>query len=126
MAISMNWVKDYVNLDDVDLLSLARKIIDSGVNVEKVTQNKFNNLVIGRVKTCENHPDSDHLHVCTVDVGTDVRQIVCGAPNVRKDINVIVSLPGAILPGGFEIKPSVIRGVESNGMICALSELVLK
>ena len=126
MAISMNWVKDYVNLDDVDLLSLARKITDSGVNVEKVTQNKFNNLVIGRVKTCENHPDSDHLHVCTVDVGTDVRQIVCGAPNVRKDINVIVSLPGAILPGGFEIKPSVIRGVESNGMICALSELGLE
>lgn len=126
MAISMNWVKDYVNLDDVDLLSLARKITDSGVNVEKVIQNKFNNLVIGRVKTCENHPDSDHLHVCTVDVGTDVRQIVCGAPNVRKDINVIVSLPGAILPGGFEIKPSVIRGVESNGMICALSELGLE
>ena len=126
MAISMNWVKDYVNLDDVDLLSLARKITDSGVNVEKVTQNKFNNLVIGRVKTCENHPDSDHLHVCTVDVGTDVRQIVCGASNVRKDINVIVSLPGAILPGGFEIKPSVIRGVESNGMICALSELGLE
>ena len=126
MAISMNWVKDYVDLTDVDLKDLAKKITDSGVNVEKVVQSDLNNLVVGHVLECEMHPDSDHLHVCKVDVGTSVLQIVCGAHNVRKDLKVIVSLPGAILPGGFEIKKSTIRGVESNGMICALSEIGLE
>lgn len=126
MAISMNWVKEYVDLKDIDLKELANKITDSGVNVEKVITHELNNLVVGEVKECTMHPDSDHLHVCQVDVGTDTRQIVCGAPNVREGLKVIVSLPGAILPGGFEIKPSTIRGVESNGMLCALSELGLE
>ena len=125
MAISMNWVKEYVNLDDVDLKDLAKKITDSGVNVEHVVSNELNNLVVGDVLECEDIPET-HLHKCLVDVGTDKRQIVCGAPNVRKGLKVIVSLPGAILPGGFEIKASTIRGYESNGMICALSEIGLE
>ncbi len=125
MAISMNWVKEYVDLDDVDLKELATKITNAGVNVEHVTQNNLNNLVIGEVLECEDIPET-HLHKCLVDVGTDKRQIVCGANNVTKGIKVIVSLPGAILPGGFEIKASTIRGYESNGMICALSELGLE
>ena len=126
MAISMNWVKDYVDLTDVDLKDLAKKITDSGVNVEKVVKSELNNLVVGHVLECEMHPDSDHLHVCQVNVGKETLQIVCGAHNVRKDLKVIVSLPGAILPGNFEIKKSTIRGVESNGMICALSEIGLE
>ena len=125
MAISMNWVKEYVNLDAVDLKELATKITNAGVNVEHVQTNDLNNLVIGEVLECEDIPDT-HLHKCLVDVGTDKRQIVCGANNVRTGIKVIVSLPGAILPGGFEIKASTIRGYESNGMICALSELGLE
>ena len=125
MAISMNWVKDYVDLKDVDLKDLAQKITNAGVNVEHVISNEINNLVIGEVLECEDIPDT-HLHKCLVDVGSDKRQIVCGANNVRSGIKVIVSLPGAILPGGFEIKPSTIRGYESNGMICALSELGLE
>ena len=125
MAISMNWVKEYVNLDDVDLKDLAKKITDSGVNVEHVVSNELNNLVVGEVLECEDIPDT-HLHKCKVDTGIDKRQIVCGANNCRKGIKVIVSLPGAILPGGFEIKPSTIRGIESNGMLCALSELGLE
>ncbi len=125
MAISMNWVKEYVDLDNVDLKELATKITNAGVNVEHVTQNNLNNLVIGNVLECEDIPDT-HLHKCLVDVGIDKRQIICGANNVRAGIKVIVSLPGAILPGGFEIKASVIRGYESNGMICALSELGLE
>lgn len=124
--ISMNWVKDYINLNGVDLKDLADKITKAGVNVEGVITNKIDHLVIGHVLECVNHPDSDHLHVCKVDVGDRVEQIVCGAHNVRAGIKVIVSLPGAILPGDFEIKPSKIRGVESNGMICALSELGLE
>lgn len=126
MAISMNWVKDYVDLEGIDLKTLATKITDSGVNVEKIIQNNLNNLVVGKVLKCEMHPDSDHLHVCLVDTKDSKRQIVCGASNVKENIKVIVSLPGAVLPHDFVIKPSVIRGVESNGMICALSELGLE
>ena len=125
MAISMNWVKDYVDLEGVDLKELATKITNAGVNVEHVQSNELNNLVIGEVLECEDIPET-HLHKCLVDVGTNKRQIVCGANNVRAGIKVIVSLPGAILPGGFEIKASTIRGYESNGMICALSELGLE
>ena len=121
--ISLNWVKDYVDIENEDLKELAVKITKAGVNVERVVDNHINNLVIGEVLECANHPDSDHLHVCQVNVGTSTTQIVCGASNVRKGIKVIVALPGCILPGDFEIKAGKIRGQESNGMICALFEL---
>ena len=124
--VSLDWVKDYIDISDQDPQELAVKITKAGINVEKVITNHINNLVIGEVIDCYDHPDSDHLHVCKVDVGDRVLQIVCGASNVRKGIKVIVSLPGAILPGNFEIKKSKIRNVESNGMICALYELGLE
>ena len=124
--ISLNWVKDYIDLEGEDLKELATKVTKAGINVEAVISNHINNLVIGEVTSCEMHPDSDHLHVCMVNVGKEEVQIVCGAPNVRKGIKVIVALPGAILPGDFEIKAGKIRGVESNGMICALFELGLE
>ena len=69
------------------------------------------------------HKDSDHLHVCKVDVGKEVLQIVCGAPNVAVGQKVIVALDGAELPGGIKIKKGMIRGEESNGMICSLTEI---
>ena len=121
--ISMNFVKDYVDLENEDLEKLADKVTKAGINVEHVISNKIDNLVIGEVLECTSHPDSDHLNVCKVNVGTDIFQIVCGASNVKEGIKVIVALPGAVLPGGFEIKKSKIRGVQSNGMICALFEL---
>ncbi|MGM9881845.1 MAG: phenylalanine--tRNA ligase subunit beta [Bacilli bacterium] len=121
--ISLNWVKDYIDIESEDLKELAVKVTKAGINVEKVITKHIDNLVIGKVVECTMHEDSDHLHVCKVDVGSDIIQIVCGAPNVRKGIKVIVALPGAILPGGFEIKKGTIRGVESSGMICALFEL---
>lgn len=124
--ISMKWVKDYVNLDGENLVELATKITKAGVNIEAVVTNHINNLVVGEVVDCVDHPNSDHLHVCNVNTGKEVLQIVCGAHNVRKGIKVIVALPGAILPGDFEIKVGKIRGVESNGMICALFELGLE
>lgn len=120
--ISMNWIKDYVDIDNVDLKDLALKVTKAGVNVEKVITTDLKNLVVGEVLECTMHPDSDHLHVCLVDDGKEKRQIVCGAPNVRKGIKVIVALPGCVLPDG-EIKAGVIRGQASNGMICALYEL---
>ena len=124
--IDLEWVQDYIDISDQDLNKLAVKITKAGINVEKVITNHIDNLVIGEVLECENHPDSDHLHVCKVNTGDEVLQIVCGASNVRKGLKVIVAKVGAILPGGFEIKKSKIRGVESNGMICALFELGLE
>lgn len=124
--ISLNWVKDYIDLEGEDLKELATKVTKAGINVEAVITNHIDNLVVGEVEECADHPDSDHLHVCKVNVGNEVTQIVCGAPNVRKGIKVIVALPGAVLPGDFEIKAGKIRGEESNGMICALFELGLE
>lgn len=124
--ISLNWVKDYIDLEGEDLKELATKVTKAGINVEAVITNHIDNLVIGEVTSCINHPDSDHLHICMVNVGNMETQIVCGAHNVRKGIKVIVALPGAVLPGNFEIKAGKIRGQESNGMICALFELGLE
>ena len=124
--ISMNWVKDYVDLDGMDLKDLAVEITKGGLNIEGVIDHHIDNLVVGEVLECVDHPDSDHLHVCKVNDGKTVRQIVCGASNVREGIKVIVALPGCILPGDFQIKEGKIRGVESNGMICALFELGLE
>ncbi len=124
--ISLNWVKDYIDLTGEDLKELAVKVTKAGINVEKVVSNKIDHLTVGEVLEVTPHPDSDHLNVCQVNLGNEVTQIVCGASNVRKGLKVIVALPKAVLPGNFEIKKSKIRGVESNGMICALYELGLE
>lgn len=124
--ISLEWVQDYIDISNEDLKELALKITKAGINIEKVISNHIDNLVIGEVVECKMHPDSDHLHVCQVNVGEYTTQIVCGAPNVRENLKVIVALIGAVLPGDFEIKKSKIRGIESNGMICALYELGLE
>lgn len=124
--INMDWINDYVDLKDVDLKELADKITSAGINVEAIENNKIDNLVIGEIKSVKAHPDSDHLNVCMVDIGSEVTQIVCGASNVREGLKVIVALEGAVLPGDFVIKKSTIRGVESNGMMCALYELGLE
>ncbi len=124
--IDLEWVSDYIDIKEENLKELAEKITKAGINIEKVISNQIDNLVIGEVIECTDHPDSDHLHICQVNVGKEITQIICGAPNVRKGLKVIVALPGANLPGNFEIKKSKIRGIESNGMICALYELGLE
>ena len=125
--ISLEWVKDYIDIEEEDLKELAVKITRAGINVEKVITNRIEHLVIGKVVSCIDHPDSDHLHICQVDINKgELQQIVCGAPNVREGLKVIVALPGAKLPGDFIISKSKIRGVESNGMLCALYELGLE
>ena len=124
--INLEWVSDYIDISDLTSKELAKRVTESDINVEKVITNHIDNLVIGEVVECVNHPDSDHLHICKVDVGSEVLQIVCGAPNVRAHLKAIVALVGAVLPGDFVIKKSKIRGVESNGMLCALYELGLE
>ena len=125
MKLSTNFVKDYVDID-VDLHTLAEDMTKVG-NEYDSAQPLINatNLVIGEVVECTMHPDSDHLHLCKVNVGDRVLQIVCGAPNVRKGLKVIVALPGAELPEKT-IKKGMIRGQESNGMLCSIAELGLE
>ena len=122
MIVSYNWLKDLVKLN-VDPIKLSTEMSLYSCEVE--TFNKMvnaTNLVVGEVLEVKNHENSDHLHICQVNLGTKVEQIICGAPNVKAGIKVIVAIPGAILPGGT-IKKAAIRGVESNGMICSLQEL---
>ena len=126
MLLSKKFVSDYIDLDEnLSITDIAESMTSVGneydyagplINATK--------LITGEVIECENHPDSDHLHVCKVNIGNEVLDIVCGAPNVRKGLKVIVAMDGAKLPGG-EIKKGVIRGCESNGMICSIAELGL-
>ena len=102
--ISLNWVGEYIDIKDQDVNELALKITKAGINVEGVVTHHIDNLVIGKILSVSDHPDSDHLHVCMVDVGDEELQIVCGAPNVKKGLKVIVAKVGAVLHGDFEIK----------------------
>ena len=125
MLVSLKNIKEYVSLDGLTAEEIANGLTFAGVEVEEIRRlASGTNLVIGEIKTCEKHPDSDHLHILNVDLGEQygVEQIVCGAPNARAGLKVIVARVGAKLPGG-EIKAGVIRGVNSNGMCCSLLEL---
>ena len=125
MLVSLKNVKEYVNLDGLTAEQIADGLTFAGVEVEEIRRlASGTNLVIGEIKTCVPHPDSDHLHILNVDLGKKYgeEQIVCGAPNARAGLKVIVARVGAKLPGG-EIKAGVIRGQNSNGMCCSLLEL---
>lgn len=123
MKISYNWLKEYVSLDGVSPVELGDKLTNAGLEIESIDPvAQGDNLVIGQIKSVKPHPDSDHLNVCEVDYGEGNVQIVCGASNVREGAKVIVAKVGANLPE-ITIKKGNIRGVESNGMICALFEL---
>lgn len=124
MDISLNWLNRYVKVDDMDVQTLEKEVTSIGLEVEGRHELAYGTqLVVGYVHSCVDHPDSDHLHICQVETAPNhLQQIVCGAPNVREGIKVIVALEGCELLGGT-IKPATIRGVESHGMICSLSEL---
>lgn len=125
MRLSLNFVKDYVDIDEnIDVKELAEKMTAVGNEYDEATcLVNATNLVVGEVLTCQMHPDSDHLHLCEVNIGEEVLNIVCGAPNVRTGLKVIVAKVGAELPGGVKIKKGLIRGQESNGMLCSLYEI---
>ncbi len=125
MLVSLKNIKEFVNLDGLTPEQIAHGLTFAGIEVEEISRlASGTKLVIGQIIECENHPNSDHLHILKVDLGEKygIQQIVCGAPNARKDLKVIVATVGAKLPE-IEIKAGVIRGVESNGMCCSLLEL---
>lgn len=126
MLVSYKWLKELVAID-VPSAELAEKMSTTGIEVEgvEIPAEGLSKLVVGHVLSCEDVPET-HLHLCQVDTGDDEpRQIVCGAPNVRAGIKVIVAIPGARIADNYKIKKGKIRGMESLGMICSLQELGL-
>ena len=128
MKLSYSWLQDYLE-SALSPQEVADAMTDIGIEVDSVEEQEeipggLAGVVVAQVLTCEPHPDSDHLHVTTVDDGTgDPLTVVCGAPNVAAGQKVLLARIGTVLPGDFKIKKSKIRGVESFGMICAEDEL---
>lgn len=131
MNISYKWLKEYVDFS-LTPQELAEALTSTGLEVGSVEEVEtirggLKGLFVGKVLTCEMHPNSDHLHITTVDLGKEApQQIVCGAPNVAAGQKVIVADLGCVLYSGkesFTIKKSKLRGVESFGMICAEDEI---
>ena len=125
MKVSLNLLSNFVDLKDLSVDEIASKLTFSGLEIEEVSYlAKGNHLVIGQILEVENHPDSNHLHVLKVDEGKfGIHQIVCGAPNVKVGLKVLVARENAQLANNVTIKKSTIRGVESDGMCCSLLEL---
>lgn len=127
MRVSLNWLRKYIdNLEITDFEFLKQRMITIGLDIETIEYegDKYRNFVVGEVKECLPHPNADKLTLCKVDIGERILDIVCGAPNVRTGQKVCVALEGAIIPkGGLVIQKTRIRGIKSEGMICAEDEL---
>ena len=126
MRLSKDFLSDYIDLSNIPYSEVAEKMVFAGneyESIEKLCNAK--GLVVGYIEDCVNHPESDHLHICKVNIGSETVQILCGAPNVAKGQKVIVATIGAELPGGV-IKKAKLAGMESHGMICSMAELGLE
>ncbi len=130
MKLPLSWLNEFVKIDDIAPVELAEKLTRAGLQVESIEtvgpEALSDFFVVGEVLESVAHPDSDHLHVCKISDGTEVYQVVCGAPNMRAGIKTAFSKIGAVIPnGGFKIKKGKLRGVESFGMCCSSAELNL-
>ena len=126
MIVTRSWLNEFIDLSGVSNEKLYETFNSIGLEVDSMEQVTIaSKVVVGKIVSCEKHPDADKLNVCQIDVGSGVRQIVCGAANVVDAEYVAVATIGAVLPGNFEIKHAKLRGVESEGMVCASSELGL-
>ena len=123
MLVSLKEIRKYVDLNDISDQEIANRLTFAGIEVEEIrTLANATNLVIGKIIKCDPVEGSNHLHTCKVDIKSEILDIVCGAPNARVGLNVVVAKVGAKLPKG-EIKKGSLLGHESNGMLCALNEL---
>lgn len=128
MNLSMRWLKEFVTLDEMPMRDFTEAMTMSGSKVEgwETEGGEISNVIVGKILSLEKHPDSDHLWVTQVDVGSGSPvQIVTGAQNLKADDVVPVAMHNSTLPGGTKIKKGKLRGVESNGMLCSLGELGL-
>lgn len=126
MIITKAWLNEWIDLKDKTSEEICDTLNAIGLEVDSLTKIRIpKDIVVGYVLTCKKHPNADKLNVCEVDLGDEVKQIVCGAPNVKAGQFVVVSKVGAVLPGGMKIKEAKLRGVESSGMICSSEEVGL-
>ncbi len=126
MRLSKDFIKDYIDLSDISYQEVADKMVFAGNEYESIEPLcKAKGLIVGYVEECTKHENSDHLHICKVNLGNKTVQILCGAPNIKAKQKVIVAPVGATLPGGT-IKKAKLAGMESNGMICSIAELGLE
>lgn len=126
MKVSTKWLNEYVPVADLEPLALAEKIERTAVEVASTgkLEDGLKKIVVGYTLDVKDHPNSDHLHICQVDIGEEEpSQIVCGAPNIKAGQKVIVALPNSRIAGNVKIKRGKMRGEVSEGMICALQEL---
>ncbi len=126
MKVTLNWLKEYVDFD-LSVEDLSHRLTMAGLEVDGLERigEGLDSVIVARLKEVRQHPDADRLTVCTVDTGSDTRQVVCGATNHRTGDLVALAQVGSVLPGDFKIKKSKIRGQESQGMLCSESELGL-
>ncbi len=130
MQVSLNWLNELVDLKDISVEQIAHELTMSGLEVEEIEElkPKFTNIITARIEKIDNHPNSDHLHLVTVNTGSEVKTVVCGAQNIQVgQIIPYASVGSKVLDRKsgeqFELTPAVIRGVESQGMLCSDDEL---
>ncbi|MGA7836370.1 MAG: phenylalanine--tRNA ligase subunit beta, partial [Ignavibacteriaceae bacterium] len=128
MKISLNWLKDYIDIEGISSSEIISKLTNAGLEVEDYVDQSsiYKDFIVGFVKDKKKHPNADRLSLCTVFDGKDDLQVVCGAPNVEAGQKVVFAPVGTLIPkGNFKIGKAKIRGTESRGMICAEDELEL-
>ncbi|MGZ3592526.1 MAG: YtpR family tRNA-binding protein, partial [Syntrophales bacterium] len=124
MLVSLRWLRDYVDIR-IPLGELVDRLTMAGLEVEEIKEigPAFTNVVVARLLSVKTHPEADKYYVCEVDAGEGTHSVVCGASNIKPGDVVPLARIGAILPGGYTIKSSKIRGVASDGMLCSEQEL---
>ena len=126
MIVTRSWLNEWIDLSSKSTEEIAKTFNSIGLEVDRIQEFRVpKKIIFGKVLECEKHPDADKLNVCQVDIGTSIRQIVCGASNVRVGLTVVVAVLGAVMPSGLVIKPVQLRGVDSDGMICSAGEIGL-
>ena len=130
MQVSLNWLNELVDIKDIEVERIAHELTMSGLEVEEIEEvrPKFTNIITARIEKIDNHPNSDHLHLVTVNIGSALKTVVCGAQNIEVgQIIPYASVGSKVLDRKsgeqFELTPAVIRGVESQGMLCSDDEL---
>ncbi|HVI92067.1 MAG TPA: phenylalanine--tRNA ligase subunit beta, partial [Dongiaceae bacterium] len=125
MKFTLSWLKEHLDTS-ADLDTIARKLTALGLEVEGISDRtkELAPFTVAYVVSAEKHPNADKLRVCMVDTGKGIVQVVCGAPNARTGMKGVFAPPGSHIPGtGVDLKPGVIRGVDSNGMLCSVREM---
>ena len=130
MQVSLNWLNELVDLKDINIQQIAHELTMSGLEVEEIEEvkAKFTNIITAKIEKIDNHPNSDRLHLVTINTGNTVKTVVCGAQNIKEgQIIPYASVGSKVLDRKtgeqFELTPAVIRGVESQGMLCSDDEL---